>query len=174
MFGLLIVFFDKNFGKFAFSDKKTYNLVIGGVCVDCWVIWLILIFFLTFIEAATIGLVCIWFIISAIVSLILSFFIDNLFIQFAVFVILGVLLMLATRPLLKKVLKVKEEKTNLDRVIGMEGIVTEKIKKNVIGEVKVDGKRWSAISNAKIEVGEEVIIESIEGVKLIVRKKESE
>ena len=52
----------------------------------------------------------------------------------------------------------------------MKGIVTEEIKKNVIGEVKVDGKKWSAISNKKIEVGEEVIVDAIEGVKLVVRK----
>ena len=31
----------------------------------------------------------------------------------------------------------KEEKTNLDRVIGATGVVTEEIKKNHIGEVRV-------------------------------------
>ena len=54
----------------------------------------------------------------------------------------------------------------------MEGIVTEEITKTKIGEVKVDGKRWSAISNELIKAGEEVIIERIDGVKLIVRKGE--
>jgi len=142
--------------------------------MDCWILWLILIFILTFIEAETVGLVCIWFIISAIVSLAVSFFVDNLFIQFAIFVLLGAALMLATRPIVKKFLKVNSQKTNLDRVIGMEGIVTEEIKRNVIGEVKVDGKKWSAKATKKIAVGETVIIEGIEGVKLTVRKKESE
>ena len=53
----------------------------------------------------------------------------------------------------------------------MEGIVTEKISKNNPGEVKVDGKRWSAISTEKINVNDEVLIEAIDGVKLKVRKE---
>ena len=54
----------------------------------------------------------------------------------------------------------------------MEGIVTEKITKFEIGEVKVDGKKWSAISDDDIEVGTTIIVLSIDGVKLKVRKKE--
>ncbi len=80
--------------------------------------------------------------------------------------------MLLTRPYLVKKLTNKKESTNLDRVIGAEGIVTEEITKLKVGEVKVDGKRWSAISNELIKVGEEVIIERIDGVKLVVRKEE--
>ena len=53
----------------------------------------------------------------------------------------------------------------------MTGIVTEEIKKNSIGEIKVDGKRWSAISNMKILVGENVKVLKIDGVKLIVEKE---
>lgn len=140
--------------------------------MDLWGIWLILIFLLIILEISTINLVSIWFIASAIVSLTLSFFIDSFMIQFAVFVILGIILLVTTRPILFKMLHQKSESTNLDRVIGMTAIVTEEIKRNVVGEVKVDGKRWSAISNKKIEVGEEVIVDAIDGVKLIVRKKD--
>lgn len=140
--------------------------------MELWIFWLILIFILIIAEISTVNLVTVWFIVSGIVSLILSFIIDSFFVQFAVFVILGILLLLTTRPILLKLIKAKNESTNLDRVIGMTAIVTETIKKNEIGEVKVDGKRWSAISKKKLEVGEEVIVEAIEGVKLIVRKKE--
>ena len=63
-----------------------------------------------------------------------------------------------------------KQKTNLDRVVGMEGIVTEKISKNNPGEVKVDGKRWTAISDKTIEEGKTVKILKIEGVKLIVEE----
>lgn len=137
-----------------------------------WIVWLIIIILLTFLEVATINLVSIWFVMSAIVSLFSSFVIDSFYIQFAIFVCLGIVLMLLTRPYLVKKLTTKKESTNLDRVIGMEGIVTEEITKTKIGEVKVDGKRWSAISKELIKVGEEVIIERIDGVKLIVRKGE--
>ena len=123
-----------------------------------------------FIEISTINLVSVWFVASAVLSLILSFFVDSFYIQFLVFGVVGIILMITTRPLIMKYLHPKKVKTNLDRVIGMTGIVTEEIKKNVIGEVKVDGKKWSAIANRKIEVGAEVTILAIDGVKLKVEK----
>ena len=136
-----------------------------------WIYWLIVIIILTIVEASTVNLVSIWFIASAIVSLILSFIYDSLFLEIGIFVILGIILMILTKPLLDKYVKSKSVKTNLDRVIGMHGICTEEIKKNVIGEVKVDGKRWSAISTERINVNDEVLIEAIDGVKLKVRKE---
>ena len=136
------------------------------------IMWLIIIVLLTILEVITINLVSVWFIISGIVSLFLSFVIDSFYVEFAVFVCLGLVLMLLTRPYLVKKLSKKKVSTNLDRVIGMEGIVTEEITKFKIGEVKVDGKKWSAISSEKIEVGKEVIVEDIDGVKLIVRKED--
>ena len=135
-----------------------------------WIFWLILVIVLTIIEVATVNLLTIWFVISGIVALILSFFIEDVAIVSTIFAVLGIILLITTRPILKKYLPTQRERTNIDRVIGMKGIVTEEIKKNVIGEVKVDRKKWSAISNKKIEVGEEVIVDAIEGVKLIVRK----
>ena len=127
-----------------------------------WILWLIVIVLLVFLEVSTINLVCVWFILSGLVSLILSFFIESFYILFAVL----------TRPILVKKLARKNVKTNSDRVLGMEGVVTEEINKLKIGEVKVDGKRWSAISDEKIEVGTTIIVESIDGVKLVVRKGE--
>ena len=121
-----------------------------------WIFWLILVIVLTIIEVATVNLLTIWFVISGIVALILSFFIEDVAIVSTIFAVLGIILLITTRPILKKYLPTQRERTNIDRVIGMKGIVTEEIKKNVIGEVKVDGKKWSAISNKKIEVGEEV------------------
>lgn len=115
--------------------------------MDLWIFWLIVILFLTFLEASTVNLVSIWFIISALVSLSLSFFDISLFSQVAVFVLLGLFLMITTKPILQKWFSPKNIKTNSDRVIGMTGIVTEEIKRNTVGEVKVDGKRWSAISS---------------------------
>lgn len=136
-----------------------------------WIAWLVIIILLTILEVVTINLVSIWFIVSGIVSLFVSFAIDSFYIQFSIFVCLGLVLMLLTRPYLVRKLGKTKVSTNLDRVIGMEGIVTEEITRFKIGEVKVDGKKWSAISDEKIKVGEEVIIENIDGVKLVVRKE---
>ncbi|MCI6265634.1 MAG: NfeD family protein [Erysipelotrichaceae bacterium] len=133
--------------------------------------WLVLIILLGFIEAITVNLVSIWFIISGLLALILSFLTDNFIFQFGVFVIIGILLMLTTRKSLEKKL-VKKEKTNLDRIIGMKGVVTEKIDELTIGEVKVDGKHWSATSKEPLEKGEVVKILKINGVKVDVKRWE--
>ena len=133
--------------------------------------WLILIIFLGVVEAMTVNLVSIWFIISGLFALVTSFIIDEFLIQFAIFVVLGVILMISTRETLEKKL-VKKEKTNFDRIIGMKGVVTEYIDELNVGEVKVDGKRWSAIASTKINVGETVKILKINGVKLDVERRE--
>lgn len=140
--------------------------------MDMWILWLIIVILLAVIEGLTINLVSIWFIASGLVSLFLSFIIDSFCILFIIFVALGLVLMIITRPILLKKFGHKNVKTNLDRVIGMEGLVTEDISKLKVGEVKVDGKRWSAISDQKITEGTRVIVERVEGVKLCVRKGE--
>ena len=129
--------------------------------------WLGIIFLLVVLEISTAALVSIWFIASSILALLASIFIDNVLIQFAIFVIGGIIFLLTTRKFLTNKL-VKQEKTNLDRIIGMRGVVTEDIDDLVIGEVLVDGKKWSAISKEKLKKGDKVKIIKIEGVKLIV------
>jgi len=133
-------------------------------------IWLAIVILLTIVEFLTVNLTTIWFVVSAIVALLLSFIIDNFLLQFAVFVILGIALLITTRPTLMKLLIKNKEKTNIDRVIGMRGIVTEEIKKGVNGEVKVDGKRWTAYADKKIKVNTPVKILEINGVKLKVEE----
>ena len=135
-------------------------------------IWLGLVITLTLIEVLTTNLVTIWYIASALVSLILAFFVDSYLIQFSVFVILGTILLLTTRDYLIKLIVQNKEKTNLDRVVGMIGVVTEEITSKKSGEVKVDGKRWTAIADKKIKASSTVKVLEIDGVKLKVEEVE--
>ena len=132
-------------------------------------IWLIVVIALGIIEVLTVNLVSIWFVISGIIAMIVSMLTDNLYIQIGVFVIVGILLMPISRKIYKKIKKDKVN-TNIDRIIGMKGIVTEDITKNNIGEVKVDGKRWSAYAKDNITKGEVVKVISINSVKLYVER----
>ena len=134
------------------------------------ILWLAIIVGLTIIEVITVNLVTIWFVASGIVALIVSYFTDSFIIQLAVFVLLGIILLLTTKKPLEKLLNKTKHKTNLDRIIGMEGIVTEDITKKNPGEVKVDGKRWTAIAQNSIKKDSTVKILKIEGVKLIVEE----
>ena len=137
-----------------------------------WIFWLVLVVVLSIIELCTINLVTVWFVISGMVSLILSFFIEDIAVLSTIFVLLGIILLILSRPIINKLKNNSNDtKTNLDRIIGSHGIVTQEIKNEEIGEVKVDGKRWSAISKEHIPVDTKVFIEAIDGVKLIVRKE---
>lgn len=133
-------------------------------------IWMIVFVVLAVIELITINLVSIWFVIGSLASFIISLFTNDITIQIAVFVIVSFISLLSTKSIVKKIKQNKITPTNLDRVIGKIGFVTEEINKNVLGEVKVDGKLWTAISNKKINKGSKVEILSIEGVKLSVKE----
>ncbi len=137
-----------------------------------WIFWLAIVIILSLIEIFTVGLVCIWFVASALVSLLISFFTDNIFITGSVFAILGIVLLIFTRPIVTKLKTTEDAKTNLDRIVGSVAIVTEDITKNCIGEVKVDGKRWSAVSNDKLTKGDTAKVLKIDGVKLVVERED--
>ena len=88
-----------------------------------------------------------------------------------VFVVLGTIFLLTTKKTFDKLLKEKHAKTNLDRIIGMKGIVTEEIDKNKNGAVKVDGKIWTAYSDKKIKVDSIVKILEINSTKIKVEEE---
>lgn len=134
-------------------------------------IWLLIIILLVIAEAMTINLVTIWYVASGIVALILSFFINNFTIQFAVFAILGTFLLITTRQTLQKLVDTRKERTNIDRIIGMTGIVIEEINKNHNGAVKVDGKVWTAMANKKIKVDSTVKVLEINSSKIKVEEE---
>ena len=94
---------------------------------------------------------------------------DNFALEFSVFVGLGVILLLTTRPILLKLMHKQREATNLDRIIGMKGIVLRDIEPDSLGEVKVDGKIWFAFSDKKIELNEKIEVLEINGTKLRVK-----
>ena len=134
--------------------------------------WLLAMIFFVILEFFTTNLVTIWFALGALVSLILSIFIDNVTIQILVFFIVSMTSIVLTRSIVKKYLKPKIVKTNYDRVIDDVGVVIKDITSESFGEVKADGKVWTAKSNEEIKKGERVRILKIEGVKLIVKKEE--
>lgn len=134
-------------------------------------IWLIIVVCLAIIEMNTSSLVSIWFIISGLIAMITSLLTENVTIQITIFVLLGLILMLLTRKAIKRIIPTKE-KTNIDRIIGMNGVVTEKITKNKSGEVKVDGKYWQAIANETIEEKSIVKVLEIDSTKLKVERME--
>lgn len=132
--------------------------------------WVAIIILLSIVEVMTINLTTIWFVVSGLLALAISFINDNFMLQVGVFCITGIVLLITTRPILQKWLSSKQVRTNLDRIIGMKGIVTEEIVKNGTGEVKVDGKRWTAYAENQISMGSTVKVLLIDGVKIKVEE----
>ena len=99
-----------------------------------------------------------------------------LWLQFAVFLIVSILALIATRPLARKMLDKTIVPTNADRVLHHEAKVTETVdNENATGAVYIDGKTWTARSDSGeiIEKGKMAKIVRMEGVKLYVRPARS-
>lgn len=139
-----------------------------------WVFWLIAAGIFFIIEMATIGFLVFWFGIGALLAMATSFITDNILIQALVFIIASTLLLIFTKPLVDKFIKIpKEVKTNAYSIIGKKGIVISKIN-NIegVGQIKIDGEVWSAKSATDEDIPEntEVEIVEIDGVKAVVKK----
>lgn len=139
-----------------------------------WVFWLIAAGVFFIIEMATIGFLVFWLGIGALLAMVTSFVTDSIIIQSVVFLVSSTLLLVFTRPLVNKFIKVpKEVKTNAYSIIGKKGIVISKIN-NIEGngQVKIDGDVWSAksVDDTDIPKDTEIEIVEIDGVKAVVKK----
>ena len=87
--------------------------------------------------------------------------------------VISIVLLIFTRPFAVKKLNANKEKTNVEALIGKSALVTKKITKFEKGEVKIDGKIWTAksVSDEDLEEGTECLLQNIEGVTAIVSKK---
>lgn len=138
-----------------------------------WSYWLILALFFMVLEAFTVGFLVFWFGVGALLALFTSLVTDNMIIQSTVFIISSTLLLFATKPLVAKITKNdKEVKTNVYSVINKKGkVIVDIDPDDSTGQVKIAGDVWSAKSanNKRIPKGTNVIVEKIEGVKVIVK-----
>ena len=141
--------------------------------MSCWIIWLIVFIVMLIIEAATTALATVWFAAGALVAMIMDLCGAPINLQIivmaAVSVVTFAICMIWIRPKLESLRRANVQRTNADRLIGMEGVVIVPV--NPVegkGQVKVEGQVWSAKSEGAIEEGTTVKIRAIEGVKLIV------
>ncbi len=136
-------------------------------------IWVGLIIFAGVIEAATMDLSSIWFSVGAIFALIIAvFWPEEIVVQAVVFIVTSILLLLGLRPIFHKYIRKNEIKTNADKLIGKIAVCTKAIIDGERGEVKIDGKIWTSISNEDIQLEEKVEVLAIDGVKLVVKKQQ--
>ncbi len=146
----------------------------GGNKEHMTLIWIAATIVFGVAEAATAGLVSIWFVFGSLAALLASELGAALWLQIVVFLGVSVAALIATRPLAAKMLSKTITATNADRALHRKGKVTEEVdNENERGAVYVDGKTWSARSEDgdNIPEGSIVTIVRMEGVKLFVRKE---
>ncbi|MGV8905825.1 MAG: NfeD family protein [Acetobacterium sp.] len=137
-------------------------------------VWFILFLIFLVAEVVTAGaLVSIWFCIGALVAMATAYFGGSQALQIILFFLVSIVLLLGTRPFIKKYVNPKITATNADRILQAKGIVTEEIN-NLKGQgaITVDGKSWTARNSECdniIPIGDEVIVTAIEGVKAMVK-----
>ena len=146
----------------------------GGSTDMSTIIWIAAIVIFGVAEAATAGLTSIWFVLGSVAALIAAICNGPIWLQIALFFVVSIATLAATRPLVTKLMKKDIKPTNADRVLGGSARVTERIDNDVpTGAVYIDGKTWSARSSTGeiIEPDAMVRVVRMEGVKLYVEKE---
>lgn len=142
------------------------------------VYWLILFVILLIIEILTMGLTTIWFAGGALVAFLGGVIGFNLTVQVVAFLVVSIILLVLTRPWAVRYFNRERQKTNAESLIGEQALVTEDIDTlQAKGHVTIRGMEWSARTDepeGKIAKDTIVVVEGIQGVKLIVRVKEDE
>ena len=137
------------------------------------IMWICATVAFVIIEAVTVQLVCIWFGVAALVTMFAALLGAPLWLQFTVFPVFTVLMLVFTRPIVKRLMTGSVQRTNADRILGKNAIVTQDINNDAAeGQVKVMGQIWSArtIGGEPLPAGASVIVRTIEGVKVLVEK----
>lgn len=137
------------------------------------ILWSIILITTIVIEIFTPNLNTLWFAIGAILALLLQVLgVNNVFIQFGVFLVTS-LGLLFTAPLIsRKLIIPKQTPSNIGEAIGKEVLVIKGADKHNVGEGRYNGVVWSITTegNDVVKAKELAIITGILGNKLVVKK----
>lgn len=141
-----------------------------------WIVWLVLILIFVIIEMLTFDFVFLMIAIGSLGGLLSGLFGAPWWLQLIIAAILSILLIFFIRPWLLHALKRGGDpaKSNVDRLIGMGGIVVSTVTRTT-GLVKLQvGETWTArLATApstppELVPGEHVVVVSIEGATAVV------
>ena len=137
--------------------------------------WLILLACFLVVEAITVGLTTIWFAGGALVAAIASGLGAGILIQWVLFLIVSLALLIFTRPMAVRYMNNGVPKRNVNSLIGERAVVLQKINNlEQTGQVRINDIEWMArTSSDEVTIPEHAIvtIEDVQGVKLIVKEE---
>jgi membrane protein implicated in regulation of membrane protease activity len=146
--------------------------------MEAWVIWIIVgaIFVIAEIFSASFFAGPIGF--GCIVAAILAEQEATTAVQFASFSITTVVMLLAIRPVVMKMMQSKsdDQVSGIETYVGKQGNITERVDPQAgTGRIKIGGESWRAISDKNIVIEEESLatVVRIEGSKAVVSVSEN-
>ena len=135
------------------------------------VFWFVLLVVFLIAEASTVTMISLWFAAGALGALAVSLLGSGVWLQAGAFFVVSAVALTALRPIVRKYFTPRLTKTNVDSVIGAEGLVTQAIDNvSARGQMKLGAMEWTArsASGEPIPEGTLVRVEKIEGVKVFV------
>lgn len=153
------------------------RMLKGGADDVMTFVWIAAVVVFGVAEAATAGLVSIWFVGGAAAALLAAVFGGPMWLQFVLFIAVSIALLAATRPLARKMLGGAITPTNADRVLRHTARVTETVDNGrPSGAVYIDGKTWTARSEDGTVIAKDKLVKVVrmEGVKLFVTEKKED
>ncbi len=140
------------------------------------IIWAIIIIVFVIMECITFALVSIWFVLGAIIALILSICSFSFLFQFTSFVLVSTVSLLLLRPFAKMITP-KSTPMNVDAILQQQGVAESSFDHITPGRVFIDGLSWRSLSSSPdtlISSGSYVIVDKIEGNTLYVSNLKTE
>ena len=140
------------------------------------IMWLIVLAVFLVIEAITVGLTTIWFAGGALLAAIASVLGASVLVQWILFLVVSLVLLIFTRPLAVRYMNKGVSRTNVNSLIGEKAVVIQPINNLAqTGQVRINDIEWMArTSSDEVTIPEQAVvtIEAVQGVKLIVRNGE--
>ena len=110
-----------------------------------YILWIIVMVAAVLVEVASFALLSIWFAVGALAAVIAALLGAGTGVQIGVFLGVSLILLAATRPLLKKFMPKKYIPTNGELDLGKTAVVIEKIDGMAgTGRVRLEGVDWGA------------------------------
>lgn len=137
------------------------------------IFWIIVLVAAILAEAASAALVSIWFAAGAVAALIAAALGASWILQLTLFVVFSAILLIFTRPLVKKLFPKKFIPTNSDSYAGKTAVVVEDIDSaRGFGRVRFNGVDWIAVTEHEELIPKDTVvrIKEVRGAKLLVEK----
>ncbi|MCC8110705.1 MAG: NfeD family protein [Ruminococcus sp.] len=134
------------------------------------VLWGIVFAVAVIAEFAFLQLISIWFTAGALAAFFVALFDGTFLLQLALFTVVSVVLLLFTRPIVRKVMHFDVKNTNQQELGRVATVIQSIDAAKGTGRVRLDGVDWIAIAQNEETIPKDmsVCVKAVDGTKLIV------